>query len=152
MIRLSTTQRPEAWHTIEIPMDGEPAEMRVKYWLLSRDQATEYSLHRLELQKAIESKDDSTTFAMLAHELSPETVAEVDALLRERILDWDLEDGDAPEGTKLALTPETLNAVLDQVRFWRPLFQGLINCSNGLGARKNASNGSGGGATTSKRR
>lgn len=140
MIRIAQSQTPEAWHDLEINFgaDIEPAAMRVKYRLLSKSALAEWSGRRLSLAKAVRANDESTTFDLLLEELSPEQLARADALLRAHILDWDLVDADAEKDARLPVNERTLTAILDQMRFWRPLLQGLIDASSGMAARKNA--------------
>lgn len=149
MIRLSPTARPESWHDLEIVLDGESAPLRVQYWLLDKRAAADWSSRRLTLARAIRTEDEAKTFDLLLDELTPEQFATVDALLRERILAWDLAD---EQGERLPVNPQTLALVLDQARFWRPLFQGLIDASSGVAAKKTDSTGSAGGLTTNKPR
>jgi len=151
MIRISTTARPEAWHDIEVEIDGQTAAMRVKYWLLNKSEAAEWTKQRLALAKAVRTENEVETFDRLIGELSPEQFQRADTLLRARILDWDLADADNAEGAKLPVNDTTLSAILDQTRFWRPLLQGLIDASSGVAAKKTGSTGSGGGSTTSSR-
>lgn len=150
MIRVSTTHRPESWQPVEIPFDGELVEIRVKYRLLSKHEVAPYVRRQLCFAKAMKEENEARTFEMMLEDLDETQFAEVDAMLRERILDWDLEDADGDRGTPLPVNEQTLSAVLDQVRFWKPMFLGLIRASNGMAARKNGSTGSVGGSTTNR--
>lgn len=149
MIRLSPTARPEAWHTIEVNIDGDDAEMKVKYHLLDKKEAATWSSKRLHLAKAVRTDDEAKTFDLLLDDLAPEQLVIVDELLRQRIIAWDLFDDDAKE--TLPVNQQTLDAILAQTRFWRPLFQGLIDASSGIAAKKTDATGSTGGSTTNKR-
>ena len=151
MIRLSTTARPESWYDIEINIDGDTAPMRVKYHLLNKREAADWTGRRLGLAKAVRTEDEATTFDLLIEELEPEQMERVDALLRARVLDWDLQDADN-DGAKLPANEQNLSVVLGQTRFWRPLFQGLLDASSGIAAKKTDATGSAGGSTTSKPR
>lgn len=147
MIKLDLSARPEAWHEVEIDIDGVSVPLRVRYWLLDKGEAARWTRQRLLLAQAIKTGQEETLFERLIQELSPEQISEIDALLRSRILDWDgLVD---EQGVKIPVSPQTLDAILAQMRFWRPLFQGLIDASAGVAARKNALPGSTGGSTTS---
>jgi hypothetical protein len=151
MIRISPTARPEAWHDIEVEIDGQTAPMRVRYWLLSKQEAAEWTKQRLALAKAVRTENEAETFDRLLDELSPEQFQRADTLLRARILDWNLVDADSPDGARLPVNEQTLSAILDQTRFWRPLLQGLVDASSGVAAKKTGSTGSAGGSTTSSR-
>ena len=136
MIRVSTSARQEAWHEIEIvDYDQTTQKVRVKYWLLNKSEASPWTCRRLELGKAAKSETDVALFDLLKEEISADQQAKMDRLLIERIVDWDIEDADAEPGTKLAVTPETVGAVISQVRFWRPLFSGLLDASTGAKAK-----------------
>lgn len=141
MIRLSRNARPESWHTVQIPVDGEPTPMRVRYWLLSTKEAAQWARERLKGYAAVAKvgSDGAEALEFLLGELDPERIDAMSALLTERIVDWDLADGDSVEDppAKLPVTPETLAAVLERGDFLRPLFQGLLDASSGA-ARKNA--------------
>ncbi|MBV5274460.1 MAG: hypothetical protein JZU52_12725 [Lamprocystis purpurea] len=134
MIRLSPRARPEAWTTIDINLDGTPTPLRVRYWLLTPVAAAEFAAERLKGFAALKAETPEG-LDFLLHELAPDQLATVRALLLERVIDWDLVDADT--GEALALTPESLSAVLDHGAFFRPLFQGLLDASSGA-ARKNA--------------
>lgn len=140
MIRISLSKRPEAWHEIEIIWEGEPQPMRVRYWLLDTDEAAQWAAHRLALAKAVRTNDETATFDMLIDDLSPEQVKTVRNLLIERIVDWDLADADA-DGDKLDVNPGTVGAVLKKAMFWRPMFQGLLDASGGVAAKKTEATG-----------
>jgi len=136
MIRVSTTARQEAWQEVEIiDYDQNAQKVRVKYWLLSKSEAAPLTMRRLELGKAAKSDKDVAIFDLLIEEIGEEQQAKIDALLVQRIIDWDIEDGDAAPGTKLPVTAENITALISQVRFWRPLFSGLIDASTGAKAK-----------------
>lgn len=134
MIRLSTTQRPQAWTTIDVNLSGDLHPVRVCYWLLTTAEAARWSAERLQGMQAVRS-DDPSGLTWLLGELSPEHLARVRALLMERILDWEIEDADRP-GERLPVNETTVSAILDLGHFFRPLFQGLLDASAGA-ARKN---------------
>lgn len=159
MIRIQPNARREAWHDIEINLDGETAPMRVRYWLLPRAEAGALNHKRYQVQAAVtKNADDADEKALkekalvvidyLLNQYSPEQMAAAEALLRKHILDWDLQDADSPEGAKLPVNEQTLNAILDQARFFEPLYLGLIDASLSA-AKKTGSTGSAGGSTTS---
>lgn len=151
MIRLSPNQRPEAWHDIEIDIDGETAAMRVRYWLLDKREAADWTSRRIALAKAVRSENEVETFERLLQDMSEEQMQRADSLLRERIVDWDLVDADSEEGAKLAITAQNIALLLNQTRFWKPMLQGLIDASSGIALKKTASTGSDGGQTMNRR-
>ena len=142
MIRFSKSGRPESWHTVQIPVDGEPQPMAVRYWLLSTREAAR--LARERLAGIVDGPPDEALSSQVAlqflqRELSDAHIDTMQSLLTERIVDWDLEDADAAEEPKpkLPVTPEIVAAILERGDFLRPLFQGLLDASSGA-ARKNA--------------
>lgn len=141
MIRLSPNHRPESWTTIDINLDGEPTPVRVRYWLLSPAETAQWAAERLRGFSAIRA-DSPEALDYLLSELSPEKIAQVRALLMERLLDWDIADADSDTTppAKLAVTAESKAAVIDHGAFFKPLFQGLLDASSGA-ARKNGSSG-----------
>lgn len=145
MIRLSPNQRPESWTTIDVPLDGDPAPVRVRYWLLSPTETAQWAAERLRGFSAIRA-DSPEAIDYLLGELDPAKIGQIRDLLLERILDWDIADADSPETppAKLPVTADTKAAVIDHGAFFKPLFQGLLDASSGA-ARKNASTGCAGG-------
>lgn len=146
MIRISTSARQEAWHEIDIDIDGEAAPMRVRYWLLSRAEAS--ALNRRRFQASLAAKNAATSedqalavIDYLIDKLSPEQIEAAEALLRARILDWDLQDADSESGATLPVTEQTLGVILDQARFFEPLYVGLIDASLAAVSKKTGSSG-----------
>lgn len=142
MIRISLSQRPEAWHDVNVYFNNELGTMRVRYWLLLTREAAALERRRLRLLKA--SNGDPGQRAELAEllleHLSEEFLAEGTALLQSRVLDWDLvedEHGEHP-GQPVPFTAANLDLLLAQKVFWLALWNGLVDASSGLAARKNA--------------
>lgn len=155
MIRIDLTQDPTRWHPVSVLDDqGEPAEIRVQYALLGLDAVSAYRRDQmaLGLQGAVSRGDDDGTaqadfLRALMDRMAPEQIAERRALLREHIRGWDLVDAaQAP----LPCTPEILDAVISRADFFAPLWEGLLEASEGA-PKRGAGNGSTGGRTTSKR-
>lgn len=145
MIRFSASARPESWHTVQIPVDGEPTPMRVRYWLLGTKEAARFARERLKGYVAVSqgnaqgAVDTLGAVDFLLRELDDTHIDAMAELLRERILDWDLADAESTDDppAQLPVSPETVAAVLARGDFLRPLFQGLLDASSGA-ARKNA--------------
>lgn len=153
MIRIDLTQPPTRWHAVTVLDDqGEPAEIRVQYALLDLEAVTAYRRDQMQLGvQGAASRDDGAAQAdflrSLLDRMSPEQLAERRAVLRTHILGWDLVD---PDQVPLPCTPEIIAAVVGRADFFAPLFEGLLEASEGA-PKRGAGNGSAGGRTTSKR-
>ncbi len=155
MIRIDLNQDPTRWHPVTVLDDqGEPAEIRIQYALLDLDTVSGYRRDQMALgvQGATSRHDDGGAaqaefLRALMDRLAPDQIAERRTLLRERIRGWDLVDtAQAP----LPCTPEILDAVIGRADFFAPLWEGLLEASEGA-PKRGAGNGSTGGRTTSKR-
>lgn len=145
MIRISAHN--EAWQAVEINIDGDIAPMKVRYRLLDKRETAEWSARRLSLAKAAGTDNHAVLFDLLLESLTPEHFAKVDAMLKSRIVAWDLLHED---GTPYPVNEETLTQRLDDMRFWGPLLWGLVDASSPSAAKKTVATGSTGGSTTSK--
>lgn len=128
MIRIALDERPLAWHTVQVRLDGEPADMRVRYHLLAPEDAAARSAERLKVARAIGTGDASSAYDLLLERLSAAQIEAMRALLAARVVEWDLCD---PQGTPIPVNGETLRAVLAHGAFLRPLDEGLIDASLG---------------------
>lgn len=128
-VKLYLTKRPEAWHTIKIPVGeaNQTAEVRVKYHLLTEREVRALRREPLEKLTASETSGEAGKWLFAIDALSDEAAEKRKQLLIERIIDWDLEDGET--GGKLALTPDTVRAVCDMAPLFLALFEGLAEAS-----------------------
>jgi hypothetical protein len=134
VIRISLDARPLDWQTITVRLDGQDAELRVRYHLLSPTEAAKRSAERLEVARAFTLPDQGSVYDLLMQRLSAAEIAAIEDLLAARIVDWDLAD---LEGQKIPVTEQAVRAVLAHGAFLRPLYDGLVDASLG-GRSKNA--------------
>lgn len=136
-LKYNLTGRREYWNTIELPDDqGEPVDVRVKYWLLSPDEANAQLEHQLQISKlAREGEGDHVD--ILLDDIGAEERAKIRAQLCERVIDWDLQDASKDDAAKLPVTPETIGAIYDHDAVMaQALYNGLMLASRGLVAAK----------------
>jgi hypothetical protein len=134
VIRIALDSRPLDWQTVTVRLDGQDAELRVRYWLLSPAEAAKRSAERLEVARAFTLQDQgSSVYDLLLQRLSAAEIAGLQELLAERVVDWDLADLD---GQKIPVTPQAVRALVDHGAFLRPLYDGLVDASLG-GRSKN---------------
>lgn len=146
MIRISQHVHPTAWYPVQVDLGEGPVDVRVRFRLLEKEQVALWQARRLALAAAIDGADAPQTYALLREDVSPEHLAEVEGLLREAIVEWEIGDADSDdEDARLPVNAQTLSAVLRDMRLLRALFRGLVDASAGVAARKNASTGSAGG-------
>lgn len=127
-VKLYLTKRPEAWHTIQIPAGekNQTADVRVKYHLLNEKEVR--LLRREPLEKLSASEGEAGRWEFAIDALSDEQAEKRKSLLVERIVDWDLEDGEA--GGKLAVTPDSVHAVCDMASLFIAFYDGLLEASS----------------------
>ena len=133
MIKLDLSARPLVWHTIAIPTDGESASLRVRYRILRKDAVDAMSTQRMELARLVRGGDEALALEAIIDRLSDAQREEMRALVRDAIAEWDLADLD---GAPIPVTVEAIDALLDYGIYLIPLYDGLIEASNGA-ARKN---------------
>jgi hypothetical protein len=136
-LKYNLTGRREYWTTVELPDDqGEAIDVRVKYWLLSPDDANAQLEHQLKISKlAREGEGDHVD--ILLDDIGAEERAKIRAQLCERILDWDIEDGAKGDGSKLPISADTIGAIYDHDGVMaQALYNGLMMASRGLVAAK----------------
>lgn len=134
MLRLDLSATPMAWNTVKIPTDDEPAELRVRYRILRKDDVDVRSTDRLELARLVRAGDEVEALAAIMDRLAPEQRDRMRSDVLSSIAEWDLQDMD---GNPVPVTAETVGALLDYGIYLMPLYDGLIEASNGA-ARKNA--------------
>lgn len=134
MLRLDLSATPMAWNTVKIPTDDEPAELRVRYRILRKDDVDVRSTDRLELARLVKAGDEVEALAAIMDRLAPEQRERMRSDVLSAIAEWDLQDMD---GNPVPVTAETVWALLDYGIYLMPLYDGLIEASNGA-ARKNA--------------
>ena len=134
MLRVDLSATPMAWNTVKIPTDDEPAELRVRYRILRKDDVDVRSTERLELAKLIKAGDEVEALAAIMDRLTPEQRERMRSDVLGSIAEWDLQDMD---GQPVPVTAEAVTALCDYGIYLIPLYDGLIEASNGA-ARKNA--------------
>jgi hypothetical protein len=132
VIRIALDERPLAWHTVQVRLDGEAHELRVRYHLLTPEDASERSAERVRMARTFQGADADAMFAALLDRLTIERVAGMRALIAERVVEWDLADLD---GHPIAATPVAVQALLDHGAFLRPLYEGLVDASLGADSK-----------------
>lgn len=137
MIRYSTQQKPEVWHTVEIELEDTPEALDVRYRLLPMEDASarRQEMFRLGAEINDDSFSEAKRLGMLAEQFSPEDLRARQKTLAAHITDWSLGDAQAEDpDAKLSVTATNLEAVLADPRFFGPLWSGLLDAS--LGAKK----------------
>jgi hypothetical protein len=134
MIKLDLSARPMVWHTVSIPLDGDPAELRVRYRILRKAEVDARSAERIELARLVRGGDEVGALDAILERLSEEQREAMRAALRDAIAEWDLQD---LQGAPIPVSPEAVTALLEYGIYLLPLYDGLIEASNGA-ARKNA--------------
>ena len=138
MLRIDFNNPPLAWHEIAVVAEGQEVPVRLRYKLLSAAAVSAWNEQQYKLARAVEA-DRAAAYDELIANASPEKLAEIHAMLMERIVDWDLLD--AATGEKAAVNPATLAAMLDRSAFYVPALRGLYEASGPSGAKKTASSG-----------
>ena len=133
MLRLDLSAAPLVWHTVRIPTDEEPAELRVRYRILRKDAVDARSAERLELARLVRTGEEAEALRAIMERLSDEQRERLRADVLGAIAEWDLQDLD---GQPVPVTAQTVGALLDYGIYLMPLYDGLIDASNGA-ARKN---------------
>jgi len=131
MIRIALDERPLAWQTVQLPVDGAHEDARIRYHTWAPNALAERRRERLELARAVRREDDAG-FDLLIERLSPETVSEMAETLKARIVEWDLQDA---VGEPIPVTDATLTAVLDLPGWLPALWEGLFDASEGAPAK-----------------
>lgn len=132
MIRIDLTSPPLVWQDVRVPVDGELQALRVRYAILNKGEVDARSRRRLELAVAVKSGDELQALTDILERLSAEEVERMRADLRAAVREWELAD---PAGNPIPVTPQTLEAVLDYGIYLLPLYDGLLEASNGARAK-----------------
>ena len=125
-IKISLTQRHEAWHTITVPADDSTAEVRVQYHLLPEDELRRIRRAPLEGYEG-RSQDMMGNVTALVDALSDERAEERKQLLVDRVLDWDIIDADTDK--PLPVTEANIRALCAMASMFIPLYDGLLDAS-----------------------
>jgi hypothetical protein len=134
MIRVDLSGVPKVWHDVPVVLDGAEGTLRVRYAILRDAALAEHQAERLALARLFQAGDQGAAYDGLIARLSPEQRARMRETVAAAIVEWDLAD---PDGQPIAVTPESLAAVLDYALFLVPLYDGLLEASQG-GRAKNA--------------
>lgn len=132
MIRIDLTSPPLVWQDVRVPVDGELQALRVRYAILNKGEVDARSRRRLELAVAVKSGDELQALTDILERLSAEEVERMRADLRAAVREWELAD---PAGNPIPVTPQILEAVLDYGIYLLPLYDGLLEASNGARAK-----------------
>lgn len=124
-LKISLSQRHEAWHTVTVPTDDSTADIRVRYWLLPENEVR--AIRRAPLER-YESRDDSNNIAALLDALSDEQAEERKNLLANRITDWDIVDADTDK--PLSIDDQTIRAICEIGPYFVALYDGLLEASS----------------------
>jgi hypothetical protein len=143
MIRVDFSSAPKRWHTVELPDEnGEPQEAKIQYKLLDKVTVTGYRRADIELAKSgalfrssAREDDPSIEQAFLSELVERMDESELTArtdLLRSHIAGWDFEGAD---GNPLPCTDEIKSALLNRADWFAPIWQGLLDASEGAGKK-----------------
>lgn len=132
MLRINTSAAPLVWHTVQINQDGESTAVKVRYRILTKDAVDARSADRLALARTVRGGDEGKALDAIIERLTPDQRESMRIDLRRAVAEWDIADQD---GAPLAVTPETLDAVLAYGIYLLPLYDGLIEASNGAAAK-----------------
>lgn len=155
MIRIDLSKEPLRWRDIELYDDeGEEQAARVQYAVLPVPEAIAYRRAQMELAAkgtGISEEDGASQRAFLEavmERMSPEDIAARREMLHAKVRGWNFVDANEQP---LPVTPEVLDALMDDGRFFGPLWEGLLAASESIG-KKSGRSGSTGGSTTIKGR
>lgn len=125
MIRFDPAAPATVWRTVKVALDDKPQEMRVQFRVFEHEEAVDHIREQLE---GAQAADDGGKFEALLDSMTQEKVAGRRQQLAERIVDWDLL---SEPKIKLPVTPENVGAVLRTAVYFRPLWNALIEASQG---------------------
>lgn len=156
MIRVDLSRDPERnWDVTFVDEQGESQVVEIRYALLDLDAVAGYRREQMELalSSAGMREDDPNPAARQAFlqavvdRLQPEQLAQRRGVLAERLRGWGLCDA---QGSPLPMDSVTVSAVLRRPDLFAPLWDGLLEASEGAG-KKSGKSGSAGGQTTASR-
>lgn len=134
MIRVDISGVPKIWRDVPVNLDGTEGSIRVRYAILPDAELATHLAERLALARLFKLHDDAAAYDALIERLTPEQRGRMRAAVTGAVVEWDLAD---PDGEPIPVTPETLAAVTGYALFLVPLYDGLLEASQG-GRAKNA--------------
>lgn len=153
MIRVDLSRDPERWWPVTfLDEEGEPEEIRIRYALLDLATVAQYRREQmaLALSGVGSNADDAVPSARqaflqaLIDRLDPAELDARRAVLEDRLRGWEFVGAD---NQTLAFDARSVGAVVRRPGFFAPLWDGLLEASEGS-AKKSAKSGSTGGRTT----
>jgi hypothetical protein len=156
MIRIDLDRIPERWHPVSfLDEEGDPQEVRIRYALLDLDAVVGYRREQMTLAlQGVGMRDDEPDpqarqafLEGLVARLEPEEVARRQAVLTQHLRGWEFV---GPDDAPIPFEERTVAAVVRRSDLFAPLWDGLLEASEGA-SKKPVKSGSTGGRTTTRR-